>query len=806
MFDLNLLPLKMAGGMEQTEISGLLIAAPPRRRERSRSSDKLIVLFTLPGDLLASNTRQELQQRLVATYFRTRGTVTSALRTAIGELNSSLLRRNLRTREGAMQGLLNVAVLRHDMLTLAHVGMTQSFLLHEGEAQRLNEVDNGGVGLGVSRTYGLRFSQTRIQPGDMLVLASNPPATWTTSALKEIAGLPLEQTRAGLLALCGGDVEAVLTLFQPGAGAVNEMQPHAGAAAQRERRSTRAEPAPQAPVVEPPQTREPEQELASQAQAPAPFPPEPEFNDFENETGYQETLAPEQAPARVEGVYLSGAPGEARLEPQPEPPARPIPQGPLRPVERSQRERRTVKLPSVRLPSFNLRPGLASIWRAGRKTGRRVDRGSKAIAERLGPRPEPGSSQQLSPALMLFIAVAAPVIVVAIAVTIYLYAPSGRSEQQQAYLDQAAQYAEQANRDDNEVLKRNSWGQALYWLDEADRFGSSEESAALRTQARTALDALDGVTRMEMQPVFTGGFDAGLHFTHMAASPTDVYMLDSGAGRIMHLSMTGSGYEVDSRFQCGPGLISEIQAGEDQVNQVQVGPLLDLVLLPPGNAYQANIMGIDAGGNLIYCKVGSAPEAAALPAPDTAWLQITNIGIDQGLLYVLDKQNNRIWVYVGTDYKFENAPRLYFDNTVPVLSDVVSIAVNSEDMYILHDSGQMTTCSFRQYAGDQTRCSDDVPYGDQRPGRSKDATVAFSEAHFVGMQVTHAPNSSLYMLDAGSSSIYHFSFRLNLQNQYRPAGSASASLPAAPPTAFAVTTGRIILVAFDSQVYYGSMP
>ncbi len=235
-----------------------------------------------------------------------------------------------------------------------------------------------------------------------------------------------------------------------------------------------------------------------------------------------------------------------------------------------------------------------------------------------------------------------------------------------------------------------------------------------------------------------------------------------------------------------------------------MGALLDLVLLPPSNAFQANVMGIDGSGQLIYCAQGMVPKAATLPAADPTLENIDAMTIDQGMLYILDKKNNRIWVYVSTDYKYEDAPRLYFDNDVPTLTDVVAIANNNEDMYILHDSGQMTTCTFRQFQGDQTRCTDNAPYGDQRPGRDKNATLAFTEASFAGMQVTRAPDLSLYMLEINSASIYHFSFRLNLQNQFRP--DLGEVLPKSKPTAFAVTTARIILVAFNNEVYYGSMP
>lgn len=778
LFDLNLLPLKLAGGLEQTEIPGLLIASPPRRRERSRAGDVLIVLFSLPGELLTAATRLELQERLVAGYYRTRGPVTTGLRVAIDELNHSLLRRNLRTREGAIQGLLNVAVLRRDVLTLAHAGPTQSFLLHENEVQCFNDPESSGMGLGVSRTFGLRFKQARIQAGDLLVLSASPPTGWKGDSLRGAALLPPEQARARLLALAGENVEAAALLFQAGTGQVNRLGSSPAAA------PAVSQPIESAAPAADPQPAEAAPLAATEPEAPA-----------KERPAVSAEPAGAPTPAPVEAVYLGGAPGESRQ------PARIPVAAPPRPGAQPAGPSARKRLPAVPPPSFDLRRSLAKIWRAGRRTGRRINRSGKAFAGRLLPA-HATQSQGLPHGLMVFIAIAVPIAVVAAAATMYLFAPSGRSEQQKAYLDQAAQYAAQAEQEDNQVLKRNNWSQALHWLDEADRYGKSDEAIALRKQARASLDALDGILRLALQPAVAGGFTSNMQFTRMAASSTDVYLLDAGQGRVVRMFLTGIGYEVDGRFQCGPGPVDNAQAGAPSV---PVGALIDIALLPPNNNYQATLMAIDGNGNLLYCKPGGTPKAAALPAPEPAWGTITHMFTDQGLLYVLDKQNNRIWIYVGTDYKFEAAPRLYFDNDVPVLSDVVDIAVNGEDMYILHDNGQMTTCVFRSFASDLTRCSEKVPFIDQRPGHEA-AEVAFPDARFTAMQITRPPDSSLYILDANGPSVYHFSLRLNLRDQYRPDPDESYALPGTLPATFAITSSRVALIAYDYQVFYGGIP
>jgi len=477
-----------------------------------------------------------------------------------------------------------------------------------------------------------------------------------------------------------------------------------------------------------------------------------------------------------EGIYIGDA--GPRQRPAPAPP----------PAE-SEPPQQAFKLPEPKLPQINVRKPLANLWRAGKSARRRVDTGSRSVADRLMPERSPA----LSPGAMLFIAIAVPLLIVASAVTVYLYAPSGRSEQQQAFISQAVEYVEMASAQSDEVLKRSNWEQVLYWVDQAEEYGRTSETIAIRRQARAALDALDGISRIMLEPAVIGGLASTAHITRIAASISEVFLLDAEEGRVLRLIRTATGFELDTRFNCGPG----------PVGSLIISPLVDIELLPATSQY--SVLAVDRTGNLMYCAAGESASAVQLPPPDPNWGEVTLMTIEQGVLYLLDKPNNRIWLYVGQNYVYSDEPRLFFNDEVPELRDVVDMVANNEDLYLLHENGVMTTCIFRSFSFAQTRCTDPTLYNDLRRGRSL-SVPRMPDTQFIQMQTTAPPDPSLYMLDAAGPSIYHFSLRLNLQNHFSPDPDIEYTQPGRAPSAFAISSNRIIYLAVGNQVYYAPMP
>jgi hypothetical protein len=188
-----------------------------------------------------------------------------------------------------------------------------------------------------------------------------------------------------------------------------------------------------------------------------------------------------------------------------------------------------------------------------------------------------------------------------------------------------------------------------------------------------------------------------------------------------------------------------------------------------------------------------------MTAPDTQWGKPTAFTLDFGDLYVLDTQSNAVWIY--RDLNVTESPRFFFSAQVPSLEDVIDLAVNNNDLYLLHTDGRMTTCTYSALAEAPTRCEDPAAYTDPRPGRESrplNEDAPFSQVLFVP-----PPDPSIYLLQPQSPAVYHLSVRLTFQRQFQP----RTPLGDRPATAFAVSReNRLLFLALGNQVYYANLP
>ena len=191
----------------------------------------------------------------------------------------------------------------------------------------------------------------------------------------------------------------------------------------------------------------------------------------------------------------------------------------------------------------------------------------------------------------------------------------------------------------------------------------------------------------------------------------------------------------------------------------------------------------------------------SLPSPATAenWgsLVAFTLDPDNGNLYVLDPVDNAVWLYpnVGTQ-----SPRLFFDQSTPPLQDVVDIAVNHEDLYLLHADGHLTLATSGIPGVSPTRWVDPAPYIDTRPGREKMPMVLPNP--FSQMLATQPPDPSLYFLEPKNKGIYQFSLHnLGYQIEYAPSGV----MPVGSATAFTVNPiDKVLFLAIGNQVFSAS--
>jgi len=266
-------------------------------------------------------------------------------------------------------------------------------------------------------------------------------------------------------------------------------------------------------------------------------------------------------------------------------------------------------------------------------------------------------------------------------------------------------------------------------------------------------------------------------------------MLDRNSGEVLHATLSDQGYVLDQAFQCGPGSVTGNEG------------LIDIVSWPNGYEPLASIMGIDSSGSLIFCDPGSPPVPGVLTKPET--YEMENLGgmsMDQGNLYVLDPEGNAVWIYWNGNTDL--VPQNYFESQVPDLDDVVDMIVTNDELYLLHQDGHLTMCQFGWMTVSPTSCLDPVNYLDTRKGREN--TELTPEYPFSQLANNPPPDPSLFLLEPGTQSIYHFSLRSPaFQHLYMP----SEKLGGGSSTAFAVNSfDRLFYLANGNDVFYARIP
>lgn len=793
MFDINLFPINLEQGVEHNSLPGLAALTPPRRTARGRENDVIIAMIHISGSsAIAVESLNSWLLKKLEGYYQTAGTVTFAMKTLVEALNSDLLDRNLKqVKEGIrMSGALNLVVLRRDSLYLVNVGAAKAWFASKTDTLEFTDSDNQGRGLGVDQNLVCRFSTCELTENDTLALSCQPPEIWNTETFSGSNALTNEAVGRRIYNQVGSDLKAVLLRFSSGKCQIKqETLPGRPSAKEKVENSpaeiiepeVQAEPALPADSVEPtlPAALEP---------MPAPEwsrPPEQplDYNQVYSQTDNIEIpdddgFVPSTQPFQIEESQTGQAPVSLTLR------------------------RRTGSLhqdPKSKTPKPE-GPSEAQVA-AGKVTQGMVS-GAKVIGSSVSSFTQkvlPGLADEplkLSRGTLIAIAIAVPMLIVLLAGAVY--ARSGKSKQFNQNLILAQQYAMQAELQVNDPpVYLASLQQSMFWLDKAESYGQTDTSASLRVKVQNELDILQGVQRLEMVEVIPGGLPAGSVVTQIVATATDLYLLDGTSGMVKRYSMGSSGYQLDEAFNCGP----------DEKNPLNnLGKLVDMVPVDVNNSFKATIMAVDASGNTEFCVPGTAGITSALTQPDQGWKNLKAISIYNNYLYVLDIGGNAVYRYEGNGIQFENKPTLFFDNQIPALTEAVDIEVNGDELYILRSNGQMVECTYSHMKDYKlTECLDPAPYGDMRTGQEP-AAINFPEASFIQMRMTAAPDSSIYLLDGTGKAMYHFSLQRNLQKILHPRFMDGVNLDRVAPTAVAVSSARIVFLAFGSQIYYAPLP
>jgi hypothetical protein len=825
-FDLNLITLYVHENREQAALPGVVAVPSPRRTARGRSGEQLVLFLspaTPPGQpsrapatvQMPPEEAQTLLDRAAQAYYQIPGTVTSALRSLTESINQQLIERNATKGIPPVIATLSVVVVHGNNLYLAQCGPNHAFRLTTQAVEQYTDLTMAGRGLGSSSTTNTRFYQSIISPGMCLLLCPDPPATWNTTTLAGVTKLALDSLRRRLLTQTQSELMAVAIQFSEGNGKVNLMRPsgrvtaseppHAGAQAAAAPAAESASPAEPQTIIEQPIVPMPDRPVERTASTPEP----PAAKPLERPQPVFSNPVPASPPP----------PKPALIRPEPTPaaaaaktPPAPSPSGPQ---TRSEQVRaRTAQLSSPAQPARQ--PALAaneepviqefrrvrkpaalpgwvvSAWKRLKALNTSIATALSQVIQRLLP----GTSEQpqrLSPAAAILISIAVPLAVVAIASAVYI--ERGRLERYRFFLGQSMTTAQEAASYTDPTQQRNTLQSALLQLDKAETYQKTDETRALRQRTQGKLDELDQISRLTFQSAIEGSLPSTTRVDHIVSNGNDLFLLDGNEGRVIYTKLSGRGFDIQPKFQCGPG----------QVGALLASNVIDILPGPVSGANRNALMALDQNGNILFCQTDGTVSALSLPTPESEWLKIQAFANQGSQIYVLDSQANAIWVYTLQNDNIPEKPKTFFGNEIPFLGDAVDLAVTSQDLFILHKDGHMTLCSITALDIEPTRCKDPAPFTDSRPGKELNPTN-FPETRFSQMQFISLPDQSIFALDPGSATVYQFSRILHLYRLMRPEINSSLVQPGQAATAFSVNPDRTAFLAFGNQVLFAYIP
>jgi hypothetical protein len=738
-------------------------------------------------------------------FYQTPGSLTSAMRRMTESVNTALLERNLSTtgRGQYALGSLVLAVIRENQFTLSLSGPVHVVWVTEGRQRHIYDPALSGKGLGSSQNIQTYLSQVEFRSNDLIALCGKFPKDWEADLLYERPPASLDASYRKLT-FTKGDLNAALIQPQTGRGVITLLRPDVGA--------SRSKPQP-APVVHqplepgtfPPQVEEEpsisEKELDALADMGAhliqpsayAIPPQPDM--------VQKEETPSSAPAQT--GPLNFPPSIPRAKP-----VETIAAAEAE-IEEEEFEPEADEIEAVeKRPRFRLfKPAnpdahaeaarqMAKVMVGGIKTGRYLNERIGDFLRNFIPKLLPGTDSTkplvVPTYAMVFMAIIIPAIISVVSWVVY--SNFGLSETYVELYQQALVANGQASAETEPTRQRDAYERVLGYLDQAEEYRVTDQTRLLRSETQAKWDSLMGVIRLEFIPAFTNGLGGSTQISRMAASESDLYMLDAERGAILHAGFTGRSLEYDAAFNCQPGTHGGYR----------VGTIVDILALPKVNAVGASVLGIDTSGSLLYCSPGQVPQVFPLPPlPNTNWGRITSFVLDNDTLYILDAETRSVWVYRGRNSSFLDPPYFFFGNQIPNIENAIDLAVSGDDLYLLHADGHLTTCTFSRIAEVPTRCEDPAPRIDNFPAH-RDIDI-FTQAHFTQMSLTNPPNPVVLLLDSENRSVFRLTPRsLELQDQISGYAGKASPFQAGPVGAMAISPNYVLYLAIGNQVYFAT--
>ena len=762
-FDLNILPINHQMGKTVSELPGMLTASPPRRSSGRRAQEKLLLHLRLDGNAPLSDTAmRQLLSKLAEVFYETDGSTTSALRNVTDVLNKYLLDRNYRAASRGLKavGYLTQVVLRQDRVLYAQCGPTFVYHVTPETVVDLHDPDLSGAGLGLGKTFKVRYHQINLEPNQILILTPEKPQTWTENLFKTLPRLKFSALVQRLLHKIEGSLEAVVIFPLEGESALKVIEPIWAVDGKiinlPDLEDTQVE------------ARRHEQPVASEAEIETRSPPAAEEPVVE--------LSEEELPPLDSQVPESDFPS----------PPREIDQTVSEQEKKPDLAAQVAAEIGPKLEEIQSSETWGTLSKISGQVGNTIQKAWHGLLGLISRTLPDDQVLDLPSWTLSLIAILVPLLMVIIGSIFYIR--RGRNHLYQDHFTQAQTLMALAQTQLDSPDYYQTISRAMDEVLEARSYQQTEEVEELFSALRLELDTLDRITRLEYQPLFSRGLGADVTISKIVVTAwNDLYMLNEDKGTVIWAQSNPDGYRIMDDFTCGP-----IEG------HVTVGPLVDIAALPTSQQDQATILGIDSNHTMIFCYADLSETPVIFE--DTSYTlgrgpvkAITMATSSPYNLYILDPEKRAIWIEYQSQNYHEGSE--YFGAIdSPEMADAIDLVTSGSELFILHQDGYITKC-VTDRADSDPLCTTPFNFSDTRPGREPGPFI--DGASFDSFTIKGSPGIALYILDAEKQALFRFSTQLELQEQFRPVEGIIDQ----PATAFTITMSDRVFLAVDDQVY-----
>ncbi|NQS92428.1 MAG: hypothetical protein HQ574_08470 [Chloroflexi bacterium] len=759
-FNLNVLPILRYMEKTVSALPGLLIANPPRRSPRRRMQERLILHLHLEGNAPLSDTATgQLLTKLAEVYFETDGSTTSALRNVTDVLNKYLLDRNYRAASRGLKavGFLTQVVLREDKVLYAQCGPSYIFKVMPDAVEDLYDPDLSGSGLGLGKAFKVRYHQINLLPNQLIILTPKTPQTWTDNLFKNLSRMKLSAVVQRLMHKVDENLEAILLFPVEGEGELKVVEPNwnIGVGA-----------------LEMPEI---DQEPASEP-IPAPI----------IDSTPDSTSKPIQIPEDEEPILDPPRQKEKDNLPIPERIVKQTQEQVVRPDNKPGLASRVAAEIGPTINEIQDSKTWSTLSNAGSSIGDLVKKGWRILLGLVGKMLPDDQMLDLPSGTLTMIAILVPVVIVIFGS--FFYINRGRNQLYDDHFSQAQTLLALSQTQEDPAEYYQTVFQAMDEILAARNYQQTDEVEEIYGTLRGELDALDRITRLDYQPLFSRGLGVDVTISKIVVTAwNDLYMLNADQGTVIWAQSNPDGYQLIDEFSCGP-----IEG------HISVGPLVDIIALPTSQEDQATILGVDKNHTMIFCYADL--DETPVIFEDTSYTlgrgpakSITMSSSTPYNLYILDPEKRAIWIEYQSQNYHEGSE--YFGAVdSPAMADAIELVTSGSELFILHSDGYVTKC-VTERADSDPLCTTPFEYSDPRPGH--DSGPFFDGAKFDSITIKGSPGLAIYLLDTADQALYRFSTQLEFQEQFRP----EAGIIDKPATAFTVTMSDKVFLAVDDQVY-----